>query len=135
MNQSVRIRTAIVSPPRDASETIRELTLQALEPSETSWRPELVDVVDLAGEFFVELRGSLADFASAHGCHTVGAHCRRYGGNLIATVVLIRRPDDRLEDAPDRGATKQAHDSASAEDSQRTVTALIKTLASLDSAA
>ncbi|MBB2893241.1 hypothetical protein [Flexivirga oryzae] len=96
---TVRVRTAVVGQPHDVCDTVRELTLQALEPTEALWRPDLVEVVEVAGEICVELRGPLGVFARAHGCRTVGAHSRRHLDRQLATVVLVRHADGASAEA------------------------------------
>ncbi len=90
---AVRIRTAPVGSHTDLADTVRALTLDALDPPMYAALPELVGVEAHGEQIVVTLREPLASFARRHGCQTVSAHGHVHEGAPIATVLLTRHPD------------------------------------------
>lgn len=90
---AVRIRTAPVGSHTNLADTVRGLTLDALDPPAYAALPQHVDVEARGEQIVVTLREPLASFARGHGCRAVSAHGHVNEGAPIATVVLTRHPD------------------------------------------
>lgn len=89
---AVRIRTALVGSHTDLADTVRALTMDALDPPSYAALPQLVDVQASGEQIVVTLREPLAGFALGHGCRTVSVHGHINEGAPIVTVVLTRHP-------------------------------------------